>query len=58
MQQYIIFADIIIQGATVIRMAKFMLGEKRLGKGLSNYMKRYQFDNTVTRQLWDEFSKV
>eukprot|EP00794_Sanderia_malayensis_P019407 gene19407-21330_t len=46
------------KGACVIRMLKNFIGTSAFHKGLQSYMKKYQFDNADTDQLWECFSKA
>ncbi|KAF8765157.1 Glutamyl aminopeptidase like protein [Argiope bruennichi] len=43
------------KGATVLRMLEGYMGED-FREGVSTYLKKYSFKNTVTKDLWDELS--
>merc|ERR1719203_2387382 len=46
------------KGGTVIRMAKSMLGFETFKKGVQTYMKRHQYSNTETVDLWKAFEDI
>jgi aminopeptidase N len=46
------------KGACVIRMLNAVLGEEAFRKGLQNYMKRHQFGNTETSDLWQAWQEA
>ncbi len=46
------------KGASIIRMLENTIGEDNFRKAVSNYMKKYSYSNTVSTQLWAEFSDV
>ena len=46
------------KGASVIRMLYEYLGEADFKRGLHNYLSRYSYGNTVTRDLWDELGRA
>ena len=46
------------KGGSVLRMINSYLGEKAFQKGISNYLKKYKYKNTIASQLWNELSKV
>lgn len=46
------------KGASVIHMLHAYLGPKLFQKGLQHYLKKHAYQNTVTKDLWDSFTKV
>ena len=46
------------KGSTVVRMAATILGPEKFREGLQLYMKRHQYGNTVTRNLWEAWAEV
>lgn len=46
------------KGTEIIRMLVEHIGEDNFKKGLSNYLKKYSYKNTKTKDLWGEFEKV
>ncbi|MBI4089758.1 MAG: M1 family metallopeptidase [Candidatus Levybacteria bacterium] len=40
------------KGASIIRMLASFLGAKNFQKGLQNYLKKHQYENTTTLDLW------
>ncbi|EDV25745.1 uncharacterized protein TRIADDRAFT_35766 [Trichoplax adhaerens] len=40
------------KGASIISMMRQMMGNEDYQKGISNYLKKYEFKNAVTRDLW------
>lgn len=46
------------KGASVLRMLSQMLGEDVFLKGVSLYLKKHLYGNTVTRDLWDGISEA
>jgi len=46
------------KGAAVIRMLSTFLGEVSFQKGLQIYLKRHQYQNAVTTDLWAAFSEA
>eukprot|EP00996_Jenningsia_fusiforme_P000137 NODE_1098_length_1706_cov_26.131563_g974_i0.p1 GENE.NODE_1098_length_1706_cov_26.131563_g974_i0~~NODE_1098_length_1706_cov_26.131563_g974_i0.p1 ORF type:complete len:547 (+),score=123.18 NODE_1098_length_1706_cov_26.131563_g974_i0:69-1643(+) len=46
------------KGACVVQMAFAALGEADFRKGLVDYMQRYQYKNTVTKDLWDAWGRA
>lgn len=43
---------------SINRMLCYYLGEKTFQKGLQIYLKRFQYNNAVTRDLWDALSEA
>ena len=46
------------KGSTVIRMVAAVLGPEKFRQGLQVYLKRHQYGNTTTRDLWSAWSEV
>ena len=46
------------KGASVLRMLAQMLGEDVFLRGVSQYLKRHLYSNTVTKDLWDGISEA
>ncbi|MBI5400700.1 MAG: M1 family metallopeptidase [Candidatus Yonathbacteria bacterium] len=46
------------KGASVIRMLAEYLGEKDFRDGLRYYLKKYSYQNTETKHLWEALEKV
>jgi len=46
------------KGASVIRMLSNRIGEAAFRKGLTIYLKRFQYKNAVTEDLWNALSEV
>mmetsp|Transcript_7528 Transcript_7528/g.7752 ORF Transcript_7528/g.7752 Transcript_7528/m.7752 type:complete len:879 (+) Transcript_7528:105-2741(+) len=46
------------KGSTVVRMVAALLGPDKFQEGLQLYMKRHQYKNTVTADLWAAWSEV
>mmetsp|Transcript_20947 Transcript_20947/g.30195 ORF Transcript_20947/g.30195 Transcript_20947/m.30195 type:complete len:870 (-) Transcript_20947:137-2746(-) len=46
------------KGSTVVRMVAAILGPDNFRKGLQNYMKKHQYSNTVTLDLWTAWADV
>ncbi|XP_045478249.1 glutamyl aminopeptidase isoform X5 [Harmonia axyridis] len=46
------------KGACVLRMLEQTVGEEKFRKGVTNYLKRYEYSNAVTKYLWREIQKV
>jgi|WetSurMetagenome_2_1015567.scaffolds.fasta_scaffold00374_4 puromycin-sensitive aminopeptidase len=46
------------KGASIIRMLASYLGEKTFRKGLNAYLKKHQYSNAQTSDLWDSLEKV
>ncbi|XP_072004560.1 aminopeptidase N-like [Engystomops pustulosus] len=46
------------KGASVIRMLSSFLTEDLFVKGLQAYLKKYEYDNTVYKNLWDSLQEV
>ncbi len=42
------------KGSSILRMLESFMGEEDFRKGISNFLKRYKFDNAVTADLWRE----
>ncbi|XP_054706486.1 uncharacterized protein LOC129216302 [Uloborus diversus] len=54
-----IFDDISYgKGASVLRMLEFFVGKENFRKGISQFLKKYQFKNAKTSQLWEELSEA
>ncbi|XP_078360659.1 glutamyl aminopeptidase-like isoform X2 [Oculina patagonica] len=45
------------KGASIIRMLQFHLGRDVFLKGLTNYLNKYRYGNTVTDDLWNALEK-
>ena len=46
------------KGASIIRMLAEYLGEKKFRDGLRHYLKKHQYGNTETEDLWRALEKV
>lgn len=46
------------KGASIIRMLSEYLGEEKFRKGLKRYLKRHQYGNAATADLWKALSEV
>nr|KAG5690868.1 hypothetical protein BaRGS_028900 [Batillaria attramentaria] len=46
------------KGAAVIRMMEAMMGKERFFEGVSRYLKRYEWGNAKTDQLWEALSEI
>ena len=46
------------KGASVIHMLHAYLGPKLFQKGLQHYLKKHAYQNTITKDLWDSFTRV
>ena len=46
------------KGASVLRMLSQMLGEETFLDGVSRYLQKHLYGNTVTRDLWDGISEA
>eukprot|EP01112_Ceratiomyxa_fruticulosa_P011130 TRINITY_DN2998_c0_g1_i1.p1 TRINITY_DN2998_c0_g1~~TRINITY_DN2998_c0_g1_i1.p1 ORF type:complete len:855 (-),score=219.95 TRINITY_DN2998_c0_g1_i1:139-2703(-) len=46
------------KGSCVIRMLETYLGEKNFKQGLHNYLKKHEYGNAVTEDLWQSLSDV
>lgn len=46
------------KGSSIIRMMNAFLSERTFVKGVSNYLRRYQFANAVQDNLWEELTKA
>jgi len=46
------------KGASVIRMIADYIGEKKFRRGLGHYLKRHQYANASTRDLWGALEEV
>ncbi|MEK6908976.1 MAG: M1 family metallopeptidase [Nanoarchaeota archaeon] len=54
-----IFDEISYQkGGSVLRMLENYIGEENFRKGVSNYLKKYSYDNATASDLWDSLDKV
>ncbi|KFM69000.1 Glutamyl aminopeptidase, partial [Stegodyphus mimosarum] len=52
-----IFDDISYgKGASVLRMLEFFVGKDNFRRGISRFLKKYQFRNAQTADLWQELS--
>ncbi|KAK3216762.1 hypothetical protein GRF29_1g903291 [Pseudopithomyces chartarum] len=47
-----------LKGSSVIRMLSSHLGEKVFLQGVADYLKKHQFSNATTNDLWDALSKA
>ena len=46
------------KGASVIRMLHHFLGDEDFRKGMNHYLTKYQYQNTVTENLWDSLEQA
>ncbi|XP_072050679.1 glutamyl aminopeptidase-like [Amphiura filiformis] len=46
------------KGASVIRMMNYIIGEEAFREGLTIFLKRFQFDNAVSQDLWDALQEA
>lgn len=46
------------KGASVIRMLHHYLGDEDFRKGMNHYLVKYQYQNTVTENLWESLEKA
>lgn len=46
------------KGASVIRMMNDILGEEDFREGLNIFLKRFQYDNAVSQDLWDALEEA
>lgn len=46
------------KGGSVLRMTESYLGEGTFRKGVSNYLKEYQYKNAIAADLWDSLAKI
>lgn len=46
------------KGASVIRMLDNFMGEENFRKGICNFLKRFEFKNAVTQDLWDALQEI
>lgn len=46
------------KGASVIRMLHHYLGDEDFRKGMNHYLTKYQYQNTVTENLWDSLEQA
>lgn len=46
------------KGASVLRMLEGFMGSEEFKLGISRFLKRFQYQNAVTQDLWTELSKV
>lgn len=46
------------KGACIIRMLENALGENNFRQGIKNYLNKYKFQNTLTKDLWTELSEA
>ncbi|GFS66254.1 hypothetical protein NPIL_444981, partial [Nephila pilipes] len=54
-----IFDDISYgKGASILRMLEFFVGENNFRTGISNFLKKYQYRNAKTGDLWEELSST
>ncbi len=44
------------KGSTVLRMFETFIGEENFKKGVRNYLKKHQFKNTHSSDLWEELT--
>lgn len=47
-----------LKGGSVVRMVAESIGVEIFLKGVSNYLKKYSFDNAKSNDLWDSISEV
>ena len=46
------------KGSSVVNMVHLILGSDKFQEGLALYMKRHEYGNTVTADLWQAWAKV
>jgi len=46
------------KGASVLRMLEGFMGDEEFRQGISNFLKRYAYQNAVTGDLWTELAAV
>jgi len=46
------------KGGSVLRMIESHLGEETFRKGVSNYLKKYQYKNAIASDLWNSLAKI
>jgi len=46
------------KGGSILRMIESYLGEEEFRKGVSNYLKKYQYKNAKAEDLWNSLSKT
>ena len=46
------------KGGSILRMIEGYLGDNNFKKAIQRYIRRYQYQNTVARDLWNEFAEV
>lgn len=46
------------KGCSVIRMVSTLLGEETFLKGISHYLHKHQYGNTITTDLWEALTEV
>lgn len=46
------------KGASILRMLENTMGEQDFRQGVSNYLKKYSYQNTETDDLWQELTKA
>lgn len=46
------------KGASVLRMLESFMGTEEFKLGISRFLKRFQYKNAVTQDLWTELGKV
>ena len=37
----------------MLRMLEFIMGKNNFKEGLGNYLRKYEYNNTKTQDLWD-----
>ncbi|GFS55864.1 glutamyl aminopeptidase [Nephila pilipes] len=46
------------KGASILRMLEFFVGEKNFRTGVSNFLKKHEYKNAKTADLWEELSNT
>lgn len=46
------------KGSTVLRMFETFIGEDEFKQGVQNYLKKFEYKNTHSSDLWDELTKT
>ncbi|GBN44911.1 Glutamyl aminopeptidase [Araneus ventricosus] len=46
------------KGASVLRMLEFFAGEKNFRTGITNFLKKHEYKNAQTSDLWEEISNA
>ena len=46
------------KGATIIRMMEFAMGADNFRNGIRKYLKKYEYQTVVTKNLWDSLNET